>query len=108
MITGSLLLAIALNFLFVLSLNLHGSLNATRTEEVFLGNHNDGYFACDNMHGDLYYCSAIDFFITHTIGTTLIIMFWTAGLSVLIPFILILFIWRNLESLKKLLNYRIG
>lgn len=93
-VLGSLVIALTVNVLLGVSLGLNEVVEKSSKGEIY-GDSTKGTFGCNNFHGDLFYCSATEFFTTHVLFMTTIVILSSYGMSIILPFLLMLFLWRQ-------------
>ncbi len=79
-----LALSLALNYLLILGYTVVQMLRAATAGQIY-GDKSKGVFACHNFHTDLFYCSAMDFFVSVPTMWMFLFAIGTFGASVIIP-----------------------
>lgn len=90
----SVLIALALNFVFFIALGIYSNIDKGGRGEIY-GDIASGPFGCDNFQGDLFRCSAMEFFIIEPVVTMIFVAVFGLGLNIIIPSVLAFLLLRK-------------
>ena len=92
----SFIIALVADYVFIVVSGLNYS-------EKIYGDSSEGSFACQNFHGDVFYCSGLEYFTSYALSALLFALLFSGSLFLLIPFGIILsgmLLWKKFRIIR--------